>query len=241
MTSPGSAKSPPIQSQPVGRRLKASAGSIEYLENGDRSDEEREPWKRTCQPPRPVWYGLIRPAALTLAWTIDGVKRRFRVDEFGDKAWPFDRPGGSRRRSARGGFGGRLPDRFFRIAFDRGGFRRPRPFRGFDSSAETIVSQKSACRNHQMAQIPPAASRRQGGSASSESGALAPCRGDDSIRAAAGLRLRKKGPPPASSPLKFGGKPMIVATTENVAGHCTVQTLGQCFGVVVRSRGWAAI
>ena len=30
---------------------------------------------------------------------------------------------------------------------------------------------------------------------------------------------------------------MIVATTENVAGHRTVQTLGQCFGVVVRSRG----
>ena len=33
------------------------------------------------------------------------------------------------------------------------------------------------------------------------------------------------------------GSPMIVATTENVAGHRTVQTLGQCFGVVVRSRG----
>ena len=32
---------------------------------------------------------------------------------------------------------------------------------------------------------------------------------------------------------------MIVATTENVAGHRTVQTLGQCFGVVVRSRGMA--
>ena len=30
---------------------------------------------------------------------------------------------------------------------------------------------------------------------------------------------------------------MIVATTENIAGHRTVQTLGQCFGVVVRSRG----
>src|SRR6516162_8367451 len=30
---------------------------------------------------------------------------------------------------------------------------------------------------------------------------------------------------------------MIVATTENVAGHRTAQTLGQCFGVVVRSRG----
>jgi hypothetical protein len=24
---------------------------------------------------------------------------------------------------------------------------------------------------------------------------------------------------------------MIVATTENIAGHRTVQTLGQCFGV----------
>ena len=33
------------------------------------------------------------------------------------------------------------------------------------------------------------------------------------------------------------GSPMIVATTENVAGHRTVETLGQCFGVVVRSRG----
>src|SRR5471032_2665415 len=30
---------------------------------------------------------------------------------------------------------------------------------------------------------------------------------------------------------------MIVATTENIAGHRTVTTLGQCFGVVVRSRG----
>jgi uncharacterized protein YbjQ (UPF0145 family) len=30
---------------------------------------------------------------------------------------------------------------------------------------------------------------------------------------------------------------MIVVTTENVAGHQTAQTLGQCFGVVVRSRG----
>jgi uncharacterized protein YbjQ (UPF0145 family) len=30
---------------------------------------------------------------------------------------------------------------------------------------------------------------------------------------------------------------MLVATTENVAGHRTVQTLGQVFGVVVRSRG----
>ena len=30
---------------------------------------------------------------------------------------------------------------------------------------------------------------------------------------------------------------MIVVTTENIAGHRTVQSLGQCFGVVVRSRG----
>ena len=30
---------------------------------------------------------------------------------------------------------------------------------------------------------------------------------------------------------------MIVVTTENVAGHRVRQTLGQCFGVVVRSRG----
>src|ERR1044071_2378760 len=30
---------------------------------------------------------------------------------------------------------------------------------------------------------------------------------------------------------------MIIATTENIAGHRTVTTLGQCFGVVVRSRG----
>src|SRR5450432_2457948 len=30
---------------------------------------------------------------------------------------------------------------------------------------------------------------------------------------------------------------MIIVTTENVAGHRTVRTLGQCFGVVVRSRG----
>jgi uncharacterized protein YbjQ (UPF0145 family) len=30
---------------------------------------------------------------------------------------------------------------------------------------------------------------------------------------------------------------MLVATTETVAGHKVRQTLGQCFGVVVRSRG----
>ena len=32
---------------------------------------------------------------------------------------------------------------------------------------------------------------------------------------------------------------MIVTTTDNVAGHRTVATLGQVFGVVVRSRGLA--
>lgn len=30
---------------------------------------------------------------------------------------------------------------------------------------------------------------------------------------------------------------MLIVTTENVAGHRTVTTLGQVFGVVVRSRG----
>lgn len=30
---------------------------------------------------------------------------------------------------------------------------------------------------------------------------------------------------------------MIVTTTESIAGHQTVETLGQVFGVVVRSRG----
>jgi len=30
---------------------------------------------------------------------------------------------------------------------------------------------------------------------------------------------------------------LIVVTTENVTGHRTVRMLGQCFGVVVRSRG----
>ena len=30
---------------------------------------------------------------------------------------------------------------------------------------------------------------------------------------------------------------MLVSTTENVAGYRTVETLGQVFGVVVRSRG----
>ncbi|WP_242126436.1 heavy metal-binding domain-containing protein [Sphingobium sp. Sx8-8] len=30
---------------------------------------------------------------------------------------------------------------------------------------------------------------------------------------------------------------MIVATTEQIAGHRTVRTIGQVFGVVVRSRG----
>jgi uncharacterized protein YbjQ (UPF0145 family) len=30
---------------------------------------------------------------------------------------------------------------------------------------------------------------------------------------------------------------MLVVTTENVAGHRVVEVKGQCFGVVVRSRG----
>lgn len=30
---------------------------------------------------------------------------------------------------------------------------------------------------------------------------------------------------------------MLVVTTENVAGHRMTKTLGQCFGVIVRSRG----
>jgi uncharacterized protein YbjQ (UPF0145 family) len=30
---------------------------------------------------------------------------------------------------------------------------------------------------------------------------------------------------------------MLVVTTENVAGHRTVETIGQVFGVIVRSRG----
>jgi uncharacterized protein YbjQ (UPF0145 family) len=34
-----------------------------------------------------------------------------------------------------------------------------------------------------------------------------------------------------------GNSPMIVVTTENIAGHRVRQTIGQCFGVVVRSRG----
>jgi uncharacterized protein YbjQ (UPF0145 family) len=32
---------------------------------------------------------------------------------------------------------------------------------------------------------------------------------------------------------------MLVVTTENVAGHRVIQSKGQCFGVVVRSRGIA--
>ena len=30
---------------------------------------------------------------------------------------------------------------------------------------------------------------------------------------------------------------MLIVTTENIAGHKVTKTLGQCFGVVVRSRG----
>jgi uncharacterized protein YbjQ (UPF0145 family) len=36
---------------------------------------------------------------------------------------------------------------------------------------------------------------------------------------------------------RLGGGAMIVVTTENVAGHRVQTTLGQVFGVVVRSRG----
>jgi uncharacterized protein YbjQ (UPF0145 family) len=36
---------------------------------------------------------------------------------------------------------------------------------------------------------------------------------------------------------RAGGLGMLVVTTENIAGYKTVETLGQCFGVVVRSRG----
>jgi uncharacterized protein YbjQ (UPF0145 family) len=35
----------------------------------------------------------------------------------------------------------------------------------------------------------------------------------------------------------WGGKGMLVVTTENVPGHQVVQVKGQVFGVVVRSRG----
>jgi uncharacterized protein YbjQ (UPF0145 family) len=41
----------------------------------------------------------------------------------------------------------------------------------------------------------------------------------------------------AQRPQKREDFSMIVVTTENVAGHRAVQTLGQCFGIVVRSRG----
>ncbi len=34
---------------------------------------------------------------------------------------------------------------------------------------------------------------------------------------------------------------MIVTTTETIPGYRRTRTLGQVFGVVVRSRGWAAI
>jgi uncharacterized protein YbjQ (UPF0145 family) len=38
-------------------------------------------------------------------------------------------------------------------------------------------------------------------------------------------------------PGKSGGGNMLVVTTENVPGHRVVELRGQCFGVVVRSRG----
>jgi uncharacterized protein YbjQ (UPF0145 family) len=44
----------------------------------------------------------------------------------------------------------------------------------------------------------------------------------------------KRGPIRAA---RAGGLGMLVVTTENIAGYKTVETLGQCFGVVVRSRG----
>jgi uncharacterized protein YbjQ (UPF0145 family) len=52
------------------------------------------------------------------------------------------------------------------------------------------------------------------------------------------------GTPVANPPLEHGSVgvlgqegEMLVVTTESVAGHRTVQTLGQVFGVTVRSRG----
>jgi len=35
----------------------------------------------------------------------------------------------------------------------------------------------------------------------------------------------------------WGGSAMLVATTETIAGQQVLETIGQCFGVVVRSRG----
>jgi uncharacterized protein YbjQ (UPF0145 family) len=42
----------------------------------------------------------------------------------------------------------------------------------------------------------------------------------------------------ASNPAK-GGSPVIVATTPFIAGHRVVETKGQTFGLVVRSRGFS--
>jgi uncharacterized protein YbjQ (UPF0145 family) len=39
------------------------------------------------------------------------------------------------------------------------------------------------------------------------------------------------------APFAPGRGTMLVSTAENVAGHRTVETLGQVFGLVVRSRG----
>jgi uncharacterized protein YbjQ (UPF0145 family) len=41
----------------------------------------------------------------------------------------------------------------------------------------------------------------------------------------------------ADLPRRWRGNAMLVTTTENVPGHTVVRTLGQVFGVVVRSRG----
>ena len=42
---------------------------------------------------------------------------------------------------------------------------------------------------------------------------------------------------PLATPRYATGSSMLVVTTESVAGHTTVRSLGQVFGVVVRSRG----
>jgi uncharacterized protein YbjQ (UPF0145 family) len=47
-------------------------------------------------------------------------------------------------------------------------------------------------------------------------------------------RLRRQMTDPRSAALEIQ---VIIVTTENVTAHRTVRMLGQCFGVVVRSRG----
>src|SRR4051812_1081611 len=56
------------------------------------------------------------------------------------------------------------------------------------------------------------------------------------------MSLNRKGRSVVKRSVGLAGQPemepsMIVVTTENVTGHRTVRMLGQCFGVVVRSRG----